>query len=167
MPAMQGYTPIAPSQYAYNPRCLKRDLTSYATKNWMTADNLLNITVGDASGSVSNFQDELQGRFGNGFLGMHSAGHFAAGGDASDFFTSTNDPSFFLHHAMVDKLYWIWQSLHLEKASQIGGTITMFNQPPSRDAVSSDPLEMRVLGEQITIGGALDTLAGKFCYIYV
>jgi tyrosinase len=164
---MQGYEPVSADPYANNPRCLRRDLTSYVTEHWMTASSLLNITVGEASGSIALFQDELQGRPQDGFLGTHSSGHFAAGGDASDFFTSTNDPSFFLHHAMVDHVYWLWQSLHPDQANEIAGTITMFNDPPSRDTAKEDPLDLKVMGEQIMIDDALSTMDGKFCYVYV
>jgi tyrosinase len=157
----------ADDMYAYNPRCLHRDLNNYAASTWMTAENLLNITVGQASSSITAFQDELGGRFGDAFLGMHGSGHYAAGGDASCFFSSTNDPTFFLHHAMVDRVYWLWQSLHLNKAFEVGGTLTMFNDPPSRNATTTDPLEVLLLGDTITIGDALSTTGGSFCYIYV
>ncbi|KAK0387760.1 hypothetical protein NLU13_4005 [Sarocladium strictum] len=166
VPGMQGYEPISSDPYANNPRCLRRDLTSSATEDWMTAEALLNLTVGDASGSIALFQQELQGRPNDYYLGVHSSGHFAAGGDASDFYTSTNDPSFFLHHAMVDHVYWLWQSLHLDRAGEIAGTITMFNAPPSREAVKEDVLDVKVLAEEITIADALSTMGGKFCYIY-
>ena len=68
---------------------------------------------------------------------------------------------------MVDNVYWIWQALHPDEAREIDGTLTIFNDPPSHDAVKEDPLEMLVLGETITIEDALDTMAGKFCYVYV
>lgn len=56
----------------YNPRCLSRDLGDYTASTWFTTENLLNITVGDASSSIELFQNELQGRFGDQFLGMHA-----------------------------------------------------------------------------------------------
>jgi tyrosinase len=37
---------------------------------------------------------------------MHAAGHFSIGGDGGDVFSSPNDPAFFLHHAMVDRVWW-------------------------------------------------------------
>lgn len=166
IPGMDGYDPVSTDHYAYNPRCLRRDLTSYATTNWMTTSALLNITTGPSSHSIADFQNELQGRTAENYLGMHSSGHFAVGGDASDFFTSTNDPSFFLHHAMLDKVYWIWQNLHLDQAEEIAGTITMFDNPPSRDAVVEDELDMKNLEDKIRIKDALSTMRGKFCYIY-
>ncbi|KAM0190625.1 hypothetical protein ACHAPA_009838 [Fusarium lateritium] len=152
----------------YNPRCLLRDLSHYAIDRWMTLPNLYNVTLGDASGSIKGMQDEFQGRFADEFLGLHAAGHFVMGGDSSDLFSSPNDPVFFLHHSMVDRIYWIWQALHPKQAKDIAGTITILNTPPSRDAVKSDPLNMGVNAQQITIGDAIDTLSGSpFCYIYL
>lgn len=166
-PGMQGYFPVSPDPYFNNPRCMRRDISSYPTANWMDAPSLLNVTVGDASASVGLFQDEIQGRFLDNFLGMHSAGHFASGGDGSDFFTSTNDPTFMLHHAMLDRVYWLWQALHEDVAGEVAGTLTMFNEPPSRNTELGDLLDVKNLGEAITIGDTMSTLKEKFCYIYV
>lgn len=165
-PGMDGLEVSPTGPLGPNPRCLRRDLSSYALQTWMTLTNLQNVTIGDASASILTFQNELQGRFGDLFLGMHAAGHFAANGDASDLFASPTDPSFFLHHSMVDRLYWTWQALHLDQADTIAGTITILNQPPSRDAVKEDALDVGVTAEAITIGDALSTLGGPFCYIY-
>ncbi|KFA68508.1 hypothetical protein S40285_05385 [Stachybotrys chlorohalonatus IBT 40285] len=165
-PGMQGLEPSPTGNLGYNPHCLRRDLTQEAL-SYMTATNLLNITVGAASGSISLFQNELQGRFGDAFAGMHSAGHYVAGGDGSDVFASVTEPTFFLHHAMVDRLYWVWQVLHRPIANTIAGTITIANRPPSRDAVVDDILNIGVIGPNITIREAFDTLGGPFCYIYL
>ncbi|KAG8670861.1 hypothetical protein FPOAC2_04164 [Fusarium poae] len=152
----------------YNPRCLRRDLSSYSVDQWLNLPNLLNITIGKASHSIQAMQDEFQGRFTDKFLGMHAAGHFTMGGDSADLFSSPNDPVFFLHHSMVDRIYWVWQALHPRQAKDIAGTITILNQPPSRDAVKSDPLNMGVNAPLISIGDGLDTLGGSpFCYIYL
>lgn len=64
----------------YNPRCLSRDLTNYVTSSWFTETNLVNVTTGDASKNISLFQNELQGRFGDGFLGLHTSGHIGVNG---------------------------------------------------------------------------------------
>ncbi|UZP36758.1 hypothetical protein NXS19_004574 [Fusarium pseudograminearum] len=113
-------------------------------------------------------QDEFQGRFSDKFLGMHAAGHFVIGGDSADLFSSPNDPVFFLHHSMVDRIYWVWQALHPRQAKDIAGTITILNTPPSRDAVKSDVLNMGVNAPLITIEDGLDTLGNSpFCYIYL
>ena len=56
-PTMRGQTKVNGS-LSYNPRCLKRDLTTYASSNWLTVQNFLNLTTGDASRTVKLFQDE-------------------------------------------------------------------------------------------------------------
>jgi len=132
----------------------------------LTAANLLNITVGPAAQSVGHFQDELQGPFGT--LRLHGAGHYAMGGDGSDVFTSLNDPAFYLHHAMVDRVYWIWQVLHPAKANTVNGTITFRNNPPSRNGTVNDWLEMGALGPSKQIKDVLNTMGGSpLCYIYL
>lgn len=167
-PGMDSMTASPTGPLGYNPRCLKRDFSKYPVDKWMTLSNLLNITIGSSSASILQFQNELQGRFGDGFLGMHAAGHFTMGGDASDLFSSPNDPIFFLHHSMLDHIYWIWQALHPNQANTIAGTITILNTPPSRDALVTDPLNMGVNAPEITIADALNTLEGKpFCYYYL
>lgn len=175
---MVNLGPVAPVQdgvkkpnstFAPNPRCLKRDLSSYSASTWLTIPNLLNITVGAASKNIQTFQDELQGRNSDGFLGLHGAGHYTMGGDAGDVFSSPNDPIFFLHHAMVDRVWWIWQSLHLEQARSVAGTITMFNEPPSRNATLDDMIGFEYLDIEATkIRDVLSTLDGTpLCYIYL
>lgn len=151
----------------YNPRCLSRDLTSYTTSTWFTPENLLNVTVGDAADSIEAFQNELQGRFADGFLGMHASGHMAVGGEASDFFSSINDPTFLFHHSMIDYTYWLWQALHLDQADTIAGTLTIFNQPPSRNTSTADVIDLGVNAPSVTIDDVLNTLGeSPLCYIY-
>lgn len=169
-PGMDGLSASTNGLLGYNPRCLRRDLNSYSLTTWMTLENLLNVTVGPASPTIELFQNELQGRFADEFLGMHASGHFAANGDASDFFSSPTDPSFFLHHSMIDRMYWLWQALHLDDAEDIAGTVTVLNNPPSRDAVKEDTLDLGVNADIITIGDALSPVGGggsPFCYVYV
>ncbi|KAF2743180.1 Di-copper centre-containing protein [Sporormia fimetaria CBS 119925] len=167
-PTMAGEVKVN-STFAYNPRCLKRDLTTFASSNWLTLENLYNVTLGAASANIATFQNELQGRFAQGFLGMHAAGHFAIGGDAGDLFSSPNDPVFFLHHAMVDRVWWIWQALHLDQAKTIAGTITIDNNPPSRNASLDDIIHTDSLNlDDRKIGDLLGTLDGTpFCYTYL
>lgn len=89
--------PTVKDLFVPNPHCIRRDLNSYVTANYFTAEAFLNVTLGAASGSVKLFQEELQGGFYPGHLGMHAAGHFVLGGDGTDVFSSPNDPAFFLH----------------------------------------------------------------------
>ncbi|KAK1531793.1 hypothetical protein CPAR01_11442 [Colletotrichum paranaense] len=167
-PGMDGLEASPTGKLGYNPRCLSRDMSNYTASTWFTNENMLNITVGAASKSIELFQNELQGRFSDGFLGMHASGHFSVNGEASDLYSSPVDPSFFLHHAMVDRVYWLWQALHLWDAFNIAGTITINNRPASRDALKTDILDLGVNAENRTIDEVLNTIGGSpLCYVYV
>lgn len=151
----------------HNPRCLSRDLSDYTASKYFTEENLLNLTTGPASGSIELFQNQLQGDFPNLFVGMHASGHMSVGGEASDLFSSINDPSFYFHHSMVDQIYWLWQALHLNQSDTIAGTITLLNTPPSRDTLKTDIIDLGVNAPDVDIGQVLDTLGGKpLCYIF-
>jgi tyrosinase len=101
--------------------------------------------------------------------GVHTGGHFTIGGDpGGDIFTSPGDPAFFLHHAQIDRTWWIWQNQDLKnRQNAIAGTITLNNSPPSRNGTLQDYISLGVNAVDITIGSAMNTLAGPFCYIYV
>lgn len=166
-PNMAGMTKVN-STFEYNPRCLKRDLSAYTASGWLNTDNLVNLTTGDAAASIETFQNELQGRFSQGFLGLHGAGHFSVGGDAGDLYSSPVDPVFWLHHTMLDQVWWIWQALHSDQAETVAGTITIRNNPPSRNATLEDEL---YLGQSNAatrpIKELLDSLGeSPLCYIY-
>ncbi|OLN87556.1 Grixazone synthase 1 [Colletotrichum chlorophyti] len=166
-PGMDGMEASPSGRLGHNPRCLSRDLSAFTASKWFTNANILNITVGEASRTIELFQNELQGRFADGFLGMHAGGHFAVNGEASDLYSSPVDPTFFLHHAMVDRVYWLWQALHLWNAFEIAGTITINNRPASRDTLKSDILDMGVTADNRTIDDVLNTIGGSpLCYIY-
>jgi tyrosinase len=80
---------------------------------------------------------------------------------------SDSDPYFFLHHAQIDRVWWIWQNLDLvNRLYAIDGTLTLLNTPPSRNGTLDDTIWLGVNGEPITIRSAVSTLAGKFCYVY-
>jgi tyrosinase len=113
----------------------------------------------------------MQGDFATGFYGVHAGGHFTFGGDpGGDIFSSPGDPLFFLHHAQIDRTWWIWQNLDLaNRQNAIAGTITLNNDPPSRNGTLQDIIELGVntLEGGIPISDAMSTMAGPFCYIYL
>jgi tyrosinase len=96
-----------------------------------------------------------------------SAGHYTINGENTDFYTSVNDPSFFLHHAMIDKIFWMWQVLHPAEARDIAGTLTLRNDPPLGNATIYDPLVMGVNAPTRLIHELQGTMDGTpLCYIY-
>lgn len=155
------------SSYAWNPRCLKRDLSPYAASTWTTTPQIATLIL---TNSTKAFQDNINGDFAAGNLGIHSAGHYTIGGDpGADFFASPGDPAFFLHHAMIDRTYWIHQALHLPQSlTDLDGTNTIFNNPPSPETTLDDLIGMGREAPLIKIGDAMNTVGGTpFCYIYL
>jgi tyrosinase len=69
---------------------------------------------------------------------------------------------------MIDRTYTNWQHLDLAKRQYaLGGTITLNNMPPSRNAELSDEIDLGYVGVPVTtIGKTANTLAGPFCYVY-
>ncbi|KAF2036232.1 Di-copper centre-containing protein [Setomelanomma holmii] len=149
---------------SYNPRCIRRDTNPYAAAQ-TTDDKIVDLLTNYKN--ISAFQDRMQSA--GPFLGVHLGGHYTIGGDAgSDFFNSPSDPTFFFHHGMIDRMWWIWQNLNLETRQRaIAGTSTFLNLPPSRNGTFEDVLSMGYVGvKNITIGDTMSTLGGPFCYVY-
>jgi tyrosinase len=157
----------APSTFAYNPRCLKRDISTKSSSTWLKTSDITNLIAN--SSSILAFQNTMQGDFPNGFLGVHAAGHFVMNGDpGGDLFASPGDPAFWLHHAMVDRTWWIWQLRNLPASlSSIAGTLTIFNNPPSANATLADVQSLGPLAQSRVLGDLLNTMSGPFCYIYL
>ena len=163
---MDGVAPVVQDITDYNPRCLRRDLSSYIPQKWFTTANLLNVTVGSKTHKL--FWTEIQGRYPDGFLGLHTSGHYTMGGDATDLYSSVNDPVFWMHHTMLDRIYWIWQVLHPSEANKVAGTLTLSNKPPTRDATPDEDLVLGVNGETRKIRDMFNTLGGTpLCYVYL
>lgn len=167
-PVLEDFTPNPEmSGLGYNPRCLRRDISKFASQGW-TKDSDVTALIND-SPDFYTFTTVMQGDFPNGFLGVHTGGHFTIGGDpGGDLFASPGDPAFFLHHAMIDRTWWTWQNQDLkERQYAIGATVTVNNMPPSRNATLDDPISLGFVGfPNVTIREASHTLAGPFCYIY-
>ena len=96
-------------------------------------------------------------------------GHYGVGGDPEgDFIVSPGDPIFYLHHAQIDRVWWIWQQQDLDtREFAISGTRTLMNRPPSANGTLDDLLEVGVLGESKTIRDMMSTVNGPLCYIYL
>ncbi|KAF3802102.1 hypothetical protein GCG54_00012348 [Colletotrichum gloeosporioides] len=150
----------------YNPHCVKRDLSSWLATRIYTEDAFLNATVRDTARDIASFQSEIDSQSA-GLPGIHAGGHQTISGSNSDLYSGVVDPAFYLHHTMVDRMYWLWQALHYSQAKTISGTITFGNSPPSRNATLEDIIELPFLGaEPATLGSLLDTLDGLYCYVY-
>lgn len=156
---------------AYNPRCLKRDLTDWITQNFNNASAVLSNIVNPAN--VDEFQTQMQGAPLLGQLGIHGGGHYSMGGDpARDLFVSPGDPAFYLHHSMIDRVWWMWQMQDPQArqygADALAGSITFNNQPASRNTSMDDLNEYGfAAGPPRQIKNLMSTIAGPFCYVYL
>ncbi|KAK2803586.1 hypothetical protein FQN51_003348 [Onygenales sp. PD_10] len=150
----------------HNPRCLRRDISVEASSGWTKDEHVVSLI--ENNDNLLDFQNVMQGDARVGNLGVHGGGHYTLNGDpGSDFFTSPGDPAFFLHHAMIDRVYWIWQNLDpAKRLTEIAGTITVFNEPPSRNTTVDDIIDLNNLAEARRIGDLQDTTSGPFCYRY-
>jgi len=69
----------------YNPRCIKRDLTSYLTSRSATPDKIATLITNHTD--IASFQNDMQA-YGN----LHPIGHFTVSGDpGSDMYVSPGE----------------------------------------------------------------------------
>ncbi|CAG8979027.1 hypothetical protein HYALB_00011596 [Hymenoscyphus albidus] len=152
---------------AYNPRCIKRDISAAVAQRHSSDLNSTNL-IKD-SPDIATFQRKMGGEFSKGEWGVHAGGHYTFLGDpGGDFFVSPGDPVFHAHHCQLDRIWWIWQYQDIDnRVNVIDGTITMDNTPPSRNGTLDDIVDLGVLAEAILpLKSLTSTTGGPFCYIY-
>ncbi|GAB7364090.1 hypothetical protein MBLNU230_g4642t1 [Neophaeotheca triangularis] len=152
----------------YNPRCMTRDLNSFFSSrflSWTNVTTLINDNI-----YLEDFQDVMQGYGGNDNpMGCHGGGHWAlgAGTEMGDFHASPSDPVFFLHHAMIDRVWYVWQGQDIYRRQDvISGTHTLANNPPSDPMNLDEMISFGLAGDDVRFGDLMDTFAGPFCYRY-
>ncbi|KKA28219.1 hypothetical protein TD95_005463 [Thielaviopsis punctulata] len=147
------------SSTAYNPRCLKRNISTYWSK-FTTIDYTYPLVT--EQNTITGFQNTMQVA-----SQVHAGGHFTFGGDpGGDIYASPGDPVFFIHHSGIDRLYWLWQLQDLPtRLTAVGGSVA----GSSATGALTDVLDMGVVNEDRTIGDMMNTMGGNkgaFCYIY-
>ncbi|KAJ5150777.1 Tyrosinase [Penicillium coprophilum] len=163
-----GETGSTANPLAYNPRCLKRDLSTKIVKDYANFTAIVDLIL--RHDDIYDFQMNMQGVPGSGNIGVHGGGHYSMGGDPSrDVFVSPGDPAFWLHHGMIDRTWWIWQNLNLHKRlNAISGTGTFLNGPPSPNTTLDTLIELGYAGgETVAMRDLMSTISGPFCYIYL
>ncbi|KAL2193816.1 tyrosinase-like protein [Corynascus similis CBS 632.67] len=160
-----------PDPTADNPRCLKRDLNADAGKRFSSFRNTTDLIVNSPTIEYFRTTMEADPAYVPNSLGVHGGGHFMISGDpGSDAFISPGDPAFYLHHAQIDRVYWIWQMLDFEKRQGVFGTNTMLNYPPSENTTVEDTVDVGHLGAPIKIKNLMSTTGqngSPLCYIYL
>lgn len=155
-----------PDPLAYNPRCLRRDISSWVSSQWTKDSDSFDLIANYQD--IGSFQSRMQGDFPTGFYGVHTAGHFTTGGDpGGDLFASPGEPTFFLHHAQIDRTWWIWQNQDPKNRVNAftGGTSTLdpVNSPRGK---LTDPIFLKTLASTVANQDVMSTTGGPLCYIY-
>lgn len=163
-----GETGSTENPLAYNPRCLKRDLSAQIIQDYANFTAIVDLLL--RPDNIYDFQMKMQGVPGSGNIGVHGGGHYCMGGDPSrDVFVSPGDPAFWLHHGMIDRVWWIWQNLKPSKRiNAIAGTATFLNMPESPDTTLDTLIDLGYAGgESVAMRDIMNTVSGPFCYVYL
>ncbi|KAJ8495392.1 hypothetical protein ONZ45_g12873 [Pleurotus djamor] len=148
-----------------------------------TAEAIQTI-VGSHRGDFKGFQKEFES-----FQGPHAAVHLIIGGDMASACPANapigctegsqwapNEPLFWLHHAMIDKVWSDWQRMHKENACSFEGgsvqrleNITIHEKYPNGGPPFLGTNSV-MLGDGLfpdaAVADVLDTTGDYLCYIY-
>ena len=147
------------------PHCFQRDLNNWAAKQYTNQSDVEHLIYQAAN--ISTFQNVMSGAFGSAALGVHGGGHVTAGPDLFDFFASPSDPSFWLHHGMIDLVWTEWQAQDpTNRKYALSGGSTSFNIPPSANVTVNDFESFGILDKDRQIGTLMSVTDGPYCYRY-
>jgi hypothetical protein len=158
------YRPLDPSAFRYNPRCLMRSFNDRPLHRFAGPDAVQRML---AAQTIQEFLAVLDPSTA-GRLGAHAAVHVALGPTMGDVFSSVQDPAFFLHHAMVDRLWGMWQdaSPGPERRYALNGTAWMFDPPWAPNVTVDTVVEFGILDGPRKVADLMDPLGWEYCYIY-
>lgn len=81
---------------------------------------------------------------------------------------AAQDPLFFLHHAQIDRLWWLWQQKDPDtRLSEFSGPV-MSSSGDATDTEASllDTIVMLGLAADIAVGDVMKTDSALLCYKY-
>ncbi|PYH47062.1 tyrosinase family protein [Aspergillus saccharolyticus JOP 1030-1] len=160
---VKSYGPLPPDPWHYNPRCLNRNFRPEALQtlnNQQRIDRMLHAPDMDAFLSVMDPGDATR-------IGSHGGGHATVGGAMLDVFASPHDPTFFLHHGMVDRVWTLWQEADFpQRWDALNGTAVIYNPPDAPWVTLHTVMDFGVLDSPRRVGEVMDTRSGRYCYAY-
>ncbi|KAI0317721.1 Di-copper centre-containing protein [Amylostereum chailletii] len=149
------------------------------------------FTESEVSYMLNNFEGDFKGfqKYFEAFEGAHGGVHVSMGGDlggvcpsnappgcTSGATFSANEPLFWMHHAMVDKVWYDWQHKSEKNfwafeggSVQSNANASIYSQypngaPPALDFNSTMPTDG--LFDQATVYDVFNTTSGILCYVY-
>jgi tyrosinase len=145
-----------------NEHCLKRDLNDFTLRKYNTREA---VEAALASKTVKEFQGITAGFID---LGVHGGGHFSVGETMNDPFGSPQDPVFFLHHSMLDRVWSFWQDGDERGGRRFvyDGTSSIFNLADSPPVGNETVLTYGVLGRDVKMWETASHRGGLYCYRY-
>lgn len=156
---------IPANAFAYNRTCFPRDLNQAIATQYQTRANERRLM---STETIAAFQDVLDSRVG--LAGLHPAAHVLTGPVNGNFFASPQEPTFFLHHAAVDRAWARWQARdrrgRVYGDNALFGTVTTMNIPPSANATLDTLLSWGPLGDPRPIVDVIALGRGSYCYRY-
>ncbi|ROV93607.1 hypothetical protein VMCG_08113 [Cytospora schulzeri] len=152
-----------------NPHCMQRNLNDDSLQVFNNQSNIDALLASPDITTVLRWFNSKALLFGFTEKGIHGGGHFSIGGTTGDFFASAQDPSFYLHHSMVDRLWALWQDGHPDLRYTYNGTGTIFNPPGVTPEVdNSTVMTFGTVGDPITVSEIADVMSGApYCYVYL
>ncbi|KAL4898674.1 hypothetical protein BDV59DRAFT_190330 [Aspergillus ambiguus] len=159
----QPHKPPPLHAFDYNPRCLQRNFNHAMLEeynNRTVLDGMLQATT------IVEFLSYMDPGHED-VIGAHGSGHRAVGGAMSDVYSSPQDPSFMLHHAMIDRMWTLWQLQDMgHRRNALNGTSVMYN-PPDAPLVNPDSMiEFGVLDRPRRVKELMDPMEYDYCYKY-
>ncbi|KNG91292.1 tyrosinase central domain protein [Aspergillus nomiae NRRL 13137] len=157
------YASPPPNAFDYKPHCLTRSLNPFI----MAVFN--NDTIGDRLLGAANITEFLRIMEPSGFddMGAHGGGHHSIGGDMQNLFISPQDPVFMLHHAMIDRIWSIWQRHDPpNRRNALNGTTIIYNPPDAPFVTLDTVMEFGVLDSPRKVREVMDPIDYEYCYAY-
>ncbi|PYH90972.1 Di-copper centre-containing protein [Aspergillus ellipticus CBS 707.79] len=129
------------------PHCLKRN---FAAQGMYGAEYTAPIVEDIVTNSTTyhEFRERLE-------TGPHRFIHLGIGGEMPELWSS-NDPVFFLHHAQIDRLWWLWQR------QGANGRFRGYQGAIDVEEV----LKFSGLADDLTAGDVVSTETDALCYKY-
>ncbi|EWC43835.1 hypothetical protein DRE_07279 [Drechslerella stenobrocha 248] len=113
---------------ALNSRCLTRDFSPYFAGRYLQKNETARALTAT---NFYVFDDLVEGGPSYDASGIHGGGHYGIGGNLGtmgDLYLSPGDPSFWLHHANLDRVWWSWQLANSDYFCDMSGPSLLMNK---------------------------------------
>ncbi|KAK8093029.1 hypothetical protein PG999_014616 [Apiospora kogelbergensis] len=155
------YLGLNPVKMVAGGHCLFRDLPEISEPKAFKAMTAIfgpdSVAEVQNSPNFTNYHWALEG-------GPHGTIHASLGGEMNPT-TSPNEPLFFLHHGMIDQLWWQWQEKNSTRLTEYNGAASHVGEDEDREVTLDDMLVMNGIDKDVTVRDVMDT-RGSLCYTY-